>query len=84
MDRRAAEIKKASGTEFRPVHTWEEAWMGKKVIQVKGEVLGRVGIVRELFWDEKDNLHALVHTYEQDETTVNDFWCPVKMLEEKL
>lgn len=44
-----------------PANTWiAETWMNKKVKQVSGMYMGRFGVVRKTFFDEKGALHCCV------------------------
>jgi hypothetical protein len=54
----------------------EALWLGKRVKQVAGipELIGRVGLVVEIFIDENDVLHCLC------DSVAGGFWCPVHLL----
>ena len=57
----------------------QAAWLGAEVQQVSGisSLIGREGVVTEMFRDEKGNVHCKVNRSKHGDT----FWCPLNLLE---
>ncbi len=69
-------------TEEKSMNDWiASKWMGKEVIQVKGDgdCIGRTGTVEETFFDEKGALHCRMVKNSAHGMT-SEWWCPAEKL----